>query len=109
MIMAKWVKKAGYETLLLAGEKDLDSAGAEAQLVRFRRGKYSHFHKKKTELFYFTAGSGRAIIGGVEKRLGRGSWLLVPPNVIHKFVNEAEAPLEAIMLKTNSRRGDTYK
>ncbi|MFH1235449.1 MAG: cupin domain-containing protein [Parcubacteria group bacterium] len=104
-----WIKKQGYETRMLADAGDLNVSGTEVQLVRFYQGKVSHHHKRKTEFFYFTAGTGYVVIDRQQKiELAPGSELLVKPCTYHEFVNENTAPLEAIMFKTNSTLNDTF-
>ena len=106
--MSRWIKKNGYETFNLATENDLDGKETQLQLVRFHTGKHGHYHKRKTEFFYFTKGEGKVIINNEEKKLTQGGWLLVKPNVYHTFINESENPLEAIMFKTNHQSEDTF-
>ena len=48
-----WIKKEGYETLLLFENDDLESQGTQIQKVIFKEGKYKHFHKIKTEFFLY--------------------------------------------------------
>lgn len=104
----EWIKKEGYETRLLANAQDMNTPGTEAQLVRFHRGKYSHYHKIKTEFFYFTAGHGQVIINGQKIEIAPGKELLVKPKTNHEFINKSENPLEAVMFKTNNQPDDTF-
>lgn len=104
-----WVKKDGYRTKILANAEDLSSPKAEIQLVRFLKGKYSHYHKRKTEFFFFLAGEGKVKVDKKEIKLKAGSYLLVKPNTVHTFINESQEALEAIMFKTNSSPKDTFR
>lgn len=106
--MPEWIAKKGYETRLLADENDLALAETQIQLVRFKEGKYAHYHKKKTEFFYFTKGKGELIIDGEQKKIVPGSTFLIKPNIRHTFINESDTVLEAIMFKTNNSKDDTY-
>ncbi len=106
--MSDWIKKKGYETRLLADEKDLISVGTQIQLVRFKEGKCAHYHMKKTEYFYFTKGNGKLIIDGEDKKIVPGSSFLIKPGKKHTFINESGNVLEAIMFKTNNSKDDTY-
>ncbi len=106
--MHEWIHKEGYKTRLLADEADMDVKGAQLQLVRFKEGKYVHYHKKRREFFYFTKGNGKVIINGAEKKIEPGSTFLIKPRVRHAFVNESKELLEAIMFKTNDSKDDTY-
>lgn len=104
-----WLKKKGYETCLQAGGENLDSSGTEVHLIRFREGKFRHYHKKTTEFFYFTAGTGRVLLDGREQKLFPGAAVVVKPKVKHIFINDSEAVLlEAVMIKTNICPEDTY-
>lgn len=105
---SEWVQKEGYGTRLIADAMDLNCVGTEAQMVRFHKGKYAHYHKEKTELFHFTRGKGRVIVDGNERKLTPGTWLLVRPGAHHEFINESDDVLEAIMFKTNSKPDDTH-
>lgn len=107
--MSNWEIKDGYDTKILATASELNAPGVEIQLFRFRKGKFNHYHKKKTEFFYFTAGIGKVILDGEERSLFTGSELFVLPGVRHTFVNESEELLlEGIMTKTNSDPNDTF-
>jgi len=106
--MTNWVEKEGYSTKYLASNDEIDCKNSEIQLVRLKKGKYSHYHKKKTEIFYFIKGYGKAIIDGKEIFLKSGTFIIVKPNVRHTFINESENILEAINIKTNNDPKDTY-
>jgi quercetin dioxygenase-like cupin family protein len=108
--MGDWQEKEGYDTYILANGNDLSAPAVEVQLFRFRKGKFGHHHRQKTEFFYFTLGNGRVIIDGQERALSPGSTLLVRPNVRHTFVNDSDSELlEGIMVKTNNDPTDTFR
>ncbi len=108
--MNNWIKKDGYDTCIVATEQDLNSPGTEIQLFCFHQGKFSHYHRCKTEFFYFTAGNGRAEIDGQEQKLTPGSVVVVKPNVRHTFINDStQQLLEGIMVKTNNDPKDTFR
>lgn len=104
----EWVKKDGYETRELVNANGLNSEGCEIHQIRWLEGKYSHYHKVKTEYFYFTSGKGKAIIGDSRMELKAGIDLLILPGVWHEIVTSGSAPLEAIMVKTNNYGKDTF-
>lgn len=105
--MSEWTKKDGYDTQILAGPAEMSAPGVEIQLLRFHGGKFEHYHKRKTEFFYFTAGQGKVLLDGKEQALGPGSFLVVRPGVKHTFINESsEVMLEGIMVKTNNDPSD---
>jgi len=107
--MSDWAEKEGYSTRILAKEIDLDSKGCEIQLVRIKKGKYSHYHKRKTESFFIIKGVGRVIIDSQEQVIREGSHLIIKPYVRHTFVNDSKDIIEAIMMKTNNDSDDTYR
>lgn len=106
--MPEWITKKGYMTRVLADEKDMDLAGTQIQLVRFKEGKYLHYHKKKTEFFYFIKGTGKISINGKKKKIAPGSTFLIKPNMNHTITNESGGILEAIMFKTNDSKDDIH-
>jgi len=107
--MSDWIRKDGYETCLQAAADTLNAIGTEVYLIRFRSGKRSHYHKKTTEFFHFTAGTGRVVLSGREQKLYPGATVIVQPHITHTFMNDsAEVPLEAVLVKINSLPEDTY-
>ncbi len=108
--MSNWIVKEGYDTNIVATAEDLNLPGTEAQLFRFRMGKFDHYHKRKTEFFYFTSGVGRVIVDGAERALSPGATLLIKPGQRHTFINESsDTALEGVMFKTNNDPADTYR
>ena len=103
-----WVEKVGYATRMMADSEALSSPGTQIELVRFGKGKYKHYHKQKTEAFYFIGGSGRAVIDGEERSIQVGSFVLMKPGVVHEWINDFDEPLEAVMVKTNNSLDDTF-
>ena len=107
--MGKWTEKNGYDTLLLASGDSLNVVDTEVHLVRFREGKFRHYHRQTTELFYFTAGTGIVVLDDRELRLSPGVSVLIKPYVRHAFINHSDMqPMEAVMIKTNVHPNDTY-
>ena len=103
-----WIDKEGYSTNILANEKDLSSKGTQLELVRFYKGKYKHYHKIKTETFYFLKGKGFLILNGGKIEIYPEKLIVVPPNSIHEWINKSDEPMEAILIKTNNSLEDTY-
>jgi len=103
-----WVDKGGYDTGLIAENEGLGQEGVQIQLVRLKKGKYQHYHKKKTEVFYFISGSGKLILEGKELEVKSGSHFVIKSGMKHTFINENEEPLVGIMMKTNNEEDDTF-
>lgn len=108
-IMNGWIGKSGYDTCLQAGGEQLQAHGTEVHLIRFREGKFTHFHKTTTEFFHFTSGSGRLVLSDREIPLYPGVSIVIQPYEVHTFINDsAEKLLEAVMVKTNTHPQDTF-
>lgn len=107
--MHEWIEKNGYDTCLLAAADLLSTIGTEVHLVRFRQGKFRHYHRKTTEFFYFTAGTGRLVLDDREVRLFPGISVRIKPYVRHAFINDSDKQhMQAVMIKTNVHPNDTY-
>lgn len=107
--MEEWIQKNGYDTRLQAVDNQLNVKGVEVHLIRFREGKFCHFHKRTTEFFHFTHGNGRVLLNGEEQRLYPGASLVIKPYDIHTFLNDSDGEfLEAVMVKVNTHPFDTF-
>lgn len=108
--MLNWIDKGEYATCLLANEEYLGCKGSEVLLGKFKskKGKFPHYHKKKTEFFYILKGNGKVIIDGNEQELKPGVSVVIKPNQRHEFINESSEEMECLLLKTNNDPDDTY-
>lgn len=106
--MHEWVHKKGYSTQLLADNNDMSSDGVQIQLVRFKEGKNEHYHKKKTEFFYFLKDGGSITIDGEKHMIKKGMTCTIKPNQVHAFDAEDSDYIEALNVKTNHGNDDTY-
>ena len=103
-----WIHKKGYSKKILATEDQLSMPGTMIQLAKIGKGEQIHYHKKKTESYYFLKGYGKAVIDGVEKEIKPGTFLQVKPDTRYKIVQESPEMLEVIMFKTNNDPEDTH-
>ena len=53
----------------------------------------AHFHRETEELYFFTAGSGRMMLGDERREVRAGDCVVIPPGVEHKLWNGADEPL----------------
>jgi mannose-6-phosphate isomerase-like protein (cupin superfamily) len=53
----------------------------------------AHFHREAEELYFFTAGRGRLRLGDVEREVGPGDCVVIPPGTPHKLWNTGRDPL----------------
>jgi mannose-6-phosphate isomerase-like protein (cupin superfamily) len=52
-----------------------------------------HFHRTSEEIYLFTSGMGRMVLGDQEGEVRAGDTVVIAPGVRHKLVNEGEDPL----------------
>ena len=55
-----------------------------------------HYHETSEELYLLTAGEGRLIIDGEERRVAKGDCALIPPGARHKLLNTGAVPLKLL-------------
>jgi mannose-6-phosphate isomerase-like protein (cupin superfamily) len=53
----------------------------------------AHYHRTSEEIYLFTAGAGRMILGEEEAAVRAGDCVVIPPGVEHQLVNDGAAPL----------------
>jgi mannose-6-phosphate isomerase-like protein (cupin superfamily) len=53
----------------------------------------AHYHRASEEIYLFTAGSGRMILGGEEAAVRAGDCVVIPPGTEHQLVNDTREPL----------------
>ena len=99
-----WIQKKGYSKKILLTD---DEAGVQVQLAKIGQNEKIHFHKEKTELFYFLKGEGRATIDGKEIKVKSGSFLAIRPNQVH-HIEPNSKEIKVFMVKINSKPDDTY-
>ena len=44
---------------------------------------FAHHHRTSEEIYYFTAGAGRMVLGGEESEVHAGDCVVIPPHVPH--------------------------
>jgi quercetin dioxygenase-like cupin family protein len=99
-----WIQKKGYSKKVLLTD---DEAGVQAQLAKIGQNEKIHFHKSKTELFYFLRGEGVATIDGEKTKVKAGSFLAIKPNQVH-HIEPKSKEIKVFMVKINSKPEDTY-
>jgi mannose-6-phosphate isomerase-like protein (cupin superfamily) len=104
--MNKWVGKGSYLTKLLGNEEQMSCKGIQIQIVKLR-GKEKHYHKRKSEFFYFLKDGGIVTIGSKKQHIRKGLAVIIRPNTIHSFTIQ-RGYVEALMVKTNHKDTDTF-
>ena len=56
----------------------------------------AHYHPAAEELYFFTAGSGRMVLGEEQQEVGVGDCVVIPPGTVHKLHNTGEEPLKLL-------------
>ena len=79
----------------LVGRVSLPSANQSFAEARVPVGGSTihHHHVVAEEVYWFTAGRGRLLIGGEEVEVGPGDCFLIPPGTDHKLWNTGEEEL----------------
>jgi mannose-6-phosphate isomerase-like protein (cupin superfamily) len=52
-----------------------------------------HYHRRSEEIYLFTAGAGRMLLGDDEAGVRAGDCVVIPPGVEHELRNDGEEPL----------------
>ena len=52
-----------------------------------------HYHRKSEEIYLFTAGAGRMVLGAEEAAVRAGDCVVIAPGTEHQLVNEGAEPL----------------
>jgi mannose-6-phosphate isomerase-like protein (cupin superfamily) len=53
----------------------------------------AHYHRTSEEIYLFTSGAGRMILGGEEGAVQAGDCVVIAPGVEHQLVNDGTEPL----------------
>jgi mannose-6-phosphate isomerase-like protein (cupin superfamily) len=53
----------------------------------------AHYHRASEEIYLFTAGAGRMLLGGEEASVRAGDCVVIPPGAEHQLVNDGGEPL----------------
>jgi mannose-6-phosphate isomerase-like protein (cupin superfamily) len=53
----------------------------------------AHFHRRAEEIYLFTCGSGRMLLGNEERQVRTGDCVVIPPGVAHKLWADEREPL----------------
>jgi mannose-6-phosphate isomerase-like protein (cupin superfamily) len=77
---------------LLTQSPDQPLAIAESTVPPGFPGPVRHRHARMTDIFYVLEGELAFDLGGEWRILGPGSFVLVPPGVVHTFANRGSVP-----------------
>jgi mannose-6-phosphate isomerase-like protein (cupin superfamily) len=53
----------------------------------------AHYHRASEEIYLFTAGAGRMVLGGEQAAVRAGDCVVIAPGTEHQLVNDGREPL----------------
>jgi mannose-6-phosphate isomerase-like protein (cupin superfamily) len=85
----------GSEIRELAGPPSGNSANQSVAQATVPPGARTeaHYHRITEEIYLFTAGAGRMLLGGDEAAVRAGDCVVIPPGVEHQLFNDGDDPL----------------
>ena len=90
-----FITKDGSEIRELAGLPTGNSVNQSLAQATVPAGSATeaHFHRVTEEIYFFTGGAGRMILGEQESQVREGDCVVIPPGLPHQLINEADEPL----------------
>jgi len=67
-----------------------------------------HYHKISTEYYYVLSGRGKIVLDEEIYPIQEGGLVKIDPGVRHQAVEEADMPLEILVIATPPAIGDSY-
>lgn len=89
----------------------LQLTGAEVSVNNLPAGAsvpFVHYHKKNEEIYFVTAGRGKAVIDGETVELAAGDWLRIAPAGRRQFFAAAEEGLSYICIQVRENSLEEY-
>ena len=90
-----FITKDGSEIRELAGLPTGNSVNQSIAQATVPAGSATeaHFHRVTEEIYFFTGGEGRMILGEQESQVRAGDCVVIPPGLPHQLINETDEPL----------------
>ena len=89
----------------------LGLTGAEISVNNLPAGAgvpFVHYHKKNEEIYFITAGKGKAVIDGETVELSAGDWLRVEPKARRQFSAAADEGISFICIQVRENSLKEY-
>lgn len=104
-----WLEKPGYSKKVLLDKLDLGKF-SHIQEVKIEPGETAeeHFHKKQTEVFYFSNRNGYWIVNGEKISPDAGDVLIIEPFDRHSAINNSSRDYVYLAIKFNYDSSDLY-
>lgn len=89
----------------------LHLTGAEVSVNHLPAGAnvpFVHYHKKNEEIYFITAGRGKAVIDGETTELAAGDWLRISPEARRQFFAAADEGISYVCIQTKENSLEEY-
>ena len=89
----------------------LHLTGAEVSVNHLPAGAnvpFVHYHKKNEEIYFITAGRGKAVIDGETTELAAGDWLRISPKARRQFFAAADEGISYVCIQTKENSLEEY-
>ena len=89
----------------------LQLTGAEISINNLPAGAsvpFVHYHKKNEEIYFVTAGKGKAVIDGETVELGAGDWLRISPAARRQFFAAENEGISYICMQVKENSLEEY-
>lgn len=106
----QWEEKQGYSKRILLEREDLKRPFDLIQEIKIKVGETAkeHYHKKQTEIFYFSSKNGYWIVNDKKINPNIGDVLAIEPFDKHTAVNNSHKDYIYLALKINYDPNDIY-
>ena len=110
-------KMANFNKVSVANEArtelhdKLQLTGAEVSVNNLPAGgsvPFVHYHKKNEEIYFITAGQGKAVIDGETVELSAGDWLRISPAARRQFFAAAQEGISYICIQVRANSLEEY-
>lgn len=64
----------------------------------------AHYHRRSEEIYLFTSGAGRMVLGAEEAAVRAGDCVVIAPGTEHRLVNDGAEPLVLLCCCAAARR-----
>jgi quercetin dioxygenase-like cupin family protein len=106
-----WQHKPGYSKRIYATPTELGQPGLLVQELQIAPGQVAknHYHKRQTEIFYFTNTVGQFDVNGKTIPLQVGDVLIIEPNDWHEVRNDSTENFRYVAFKFNFVENDYFE
>ena len=109
--MKNFSKTSVVESRRVELHDKLSLTGAEVSINTLEAGTgipFAHYHKKNEEIYFITAGRGKAVIDGETTELAAGDWLRISPKARRQFFAAADEGISYVCIQTKENSLEEY-